>query len=135
MSLEDLFRSHGTLRAVIESVLERGLGQIDSDDAQAPHVARLRLDGFLADLREVARLVHHPALGPAHPDRAGLARVARAESAVEAHHAARLASLAQHVADGGKAAAGADEGCGHVGRLGERGQRRKTTPALSPTWR
>src|SRR5205823_14627819 len=72
------------------------------------HVTRLRLRRVLAHLGEVSRLVHHPALLPAHAERARLAGVARAEPAVEAEEAARLAALAQHVGDGGEAAPRSD---------------------------
>src|SRR5207245_4528549 len=78
------------------------------------HVARLRLHRLLAHLGETARLVRHPALLPAHAERARLAGVARAEPAVEAEETARLAALAQHVGNGREAAARSDPRTRHA---------------------
>src|SRR5262249_62246799 len=88
-----------------------------------PHAATLGLHGFLAALREVPRLVHHPAALAAHAERARLAGVPRAEPAVERDEAAGLAALAEYVAYGREAAAGADARGRHAGpRLGDAGQ-------------
>jgi hypothetical protein len=78
-----------------------------------PHVGGLRLDRLLADLRPASGLVDHPALLPAHAERAGLAGVPGPEPAIELPHPARLAPLPEHVGERGQPTGGLDPGFRH----------------------
>ena len=116
-------------------LVERGPREVVLGDDVA-HVAGGRLDGLLAELREVPRLVHHPAELPAHAEGARLARVPRSHPPQEVHRVASLHTLSQRVEDRGVPTASVQEWLRHAERLraGQRGDNEPTAPALpAPT--
>jgi len=86
-------------------------GQIPLSDDPA-HVGGLGLHRLLADLGEVALLIHHAAGLAAHAEGARLAGVPAAESSVELE-GADVATAREHVLHGGEAACRAHPWLGH----------------------